>query len=178
MRRPRIRFTLRRMMVIVAVCGVLMAALAWLGKWLDDIIPPQTPEAWARKWAATHAAEFDGPDGFGRDAGTYHQDMAKRYTVLAEAFKTLKAGMHESTYNGPFTDILQPGETVLVQIEAPTKDPGPISAGTHGVVISDGARDSDDCSDMRTIEIRILDGPSMGQVVHIQRIYLCRKPSP
>lgn len=172
----RIRFTVRRMMVAVAVLAVLMGTVVATRKWFDELVPPRDPVDWAKRQAAFYAAQRGGPDGFGRDDGASLTAQQKRYQRLAESFRRADSKWDESTLRGPFTNKLPTGQSVIAQFEAPDVDLGSVPAGTSCMVLSDMAGDDDDCSDSRLIEVRILDGAHAGRIAKVERIYLRRGP--
>ena len=118
----------------------------------------------------------------------WHSSQEMRYSELAEGFKRLRAKFEEATLRGPFNDLLPAGQTVKTLLpsrasssasDESRRDGGenwPIPPGTNCIVVTDWAGDSDDCTDDRPIEVRILEGAHAGKLALIERIYLRRKP--
>jgi hypothetical protein len=188
---PRVRFTVRRMMVAVTIVAALMTILAAAYRWIDETRPPRDPATWARRKVADlyqqrrrdrqYAAEDDWKS-------IYRADQEKRFAELAEEFHRLGARWAESTYRGPFTDKLATGEAVTTQLATRAESSlgagtgrgdgefWAIAQGTACTVLTDWAGDADDCSDSRVIEVCIVGGTYAGRLAHIERIYLRRRP--
>ena len=184
---PR-RFSLRGMMVAVALLAIPLWMVVMIRRELDRISPPDAA-SWARREAAYHAAQPRGPDGFGRPDDTADGvALVRRYAELAEGFERLGAKYVEGTLRGPFTDLLPAGQAVTVQLatraiassgDGSGRGQGEgwsVRPGTSCVVVRDGAGDADDCSDDRPIEARLADGDHAGELAQIERVYLRRKP--
>ena len=177
---PRVRFSMRWMMVGVAVIALPLGCLASFLRDFERAFP-STPAGWARKWAAYHEAELKQKDGLGFVTPGFDERSAKRYRELAKGFEAVGATFEEGTLCGPFTDQLTRGEKFITQLayrasSSEGRVDGPIPPGTACVVVWDGAFDTDSCSDDRPIEVNILDGPHAGKLALIERIYLRRRP--
>jgi hypothetical protein len=188
MRLPRFRFTVRRMIVGVAMAGMICAAMAWAGRELG----PDTPEAWARRrsasflasarnelaYAAKNPESAEAMVGLARSGfrlAGYYSELAEGYAITGDAWR-------EGTSHGPYSDILAAGQPVIVRCAAMQEgrgggkpEGGFVAAGSRCVVVKDGAGDEDDCSDLRLIEVEIAEGRRRGQVVSIWRGMLRRR---
>lgn len=182
---PRMRLSVRKLMVGVAVLAVLL----WSMNAFRRRFAP-TPAEWARDEAASVAEWTFGwcPPDLRARAVHNAALQTRRYTEIAHLFEASGEGWDEATLHGPFTDRLEADQAVVVKWPArlvpeewtgrgrpDVLDSTPIAPGTPCVVLKDWANDSDNCANNRDILVRIQDGPHRGEVGGIDRIYLRRR---
>jgi hypothetical protein len=177
--------TVRRMMAGVAIVGILLGVGIPVSSAIRRELRP-TPADWARQRAASYA-------GFAARRGGLADDpyaLDKQCEELASGFERQGETWpwREGTGNGPFTDQLTEGESVILRQEAEAIPAGPgesrrgdrkdwkVPRGIVGVVLSDCAGDADGCSPFRGIQLRFADGPREGEIASVERVYLSRKP--
>ncbi|MHB1558771.1 MAG: hypothetical protein ACYC61_15060 [Isosphaeraceae bacterium] len=159
-------------MALVAVIAVGLA----VGRVIRREVAP-TPAEWARSHAEMRARIERGSP----------TPLTRRYKELAERFEQRGTPWEEDTYNGPFTDALPRGTTMVTQqptTAAPcwpdgalqvAATPWSMAEGGTCVVLSDDILDDDDCSPLREVLVRLLDGPHEGEIACVGRIDLRRK---
>lgn len=163
------RFTVRRMMIAVAVVALLMAA----GSCLRPRLAP-TPAEWALKCAAASEEWDRAAVAWGRKPG---RDWASKYRELARRYAADKAPWDEENFYGPYLKRLSTGQPVFVHwaVQASPVPSGAgvaIAARTPCVVVRERGGDEDDAMWFREVEVRIVQGPHAGLTVAVEREYL------
>ncbi len=174
------RFTIRRVMIAVAVLAVLMGMGIAIDREIRSLTFSETPAEWTWKWVA-YLEKDHVPDEAWKKAAI------RKYRELAREFDRSGEIRGESTYCGPFSDKLSPGQMVIVPYATSAErsdmkgdrtvagETWPIAPTSVLQVVKDWAGDEDDCSPLRDIAVRLLDGRHKGEIGKVERIYLRRK---
>lgn len=160
------RLSIRWLLVLIALAAGLLAPAAWVYREFRRVFP-SSPAVWAR----LEARESSNP---------------RRYLELARGFERRGDIWAEATYHGPFTDVMPDGQEIIVAQATegwPSDRDGRrldgtsswvVPEGRRGVIVRDGAVDSDGCYDWRRMLVSFSDGPLRNKLTTVERIDLRR----